>query len=59
METPEENSFTASFSEGYCFSSGDPAGATIFIKRGGFDVGFDCVVEDVGRLFARYVIVVD
>jgi hypothetical protein len=59
MESSKENSFTTSFSESYCFSSGDPAGATVFIKRGGFNVGFDCVVKDVRRFFAGYVIVVD
>lgn len=51
MEAPEQDGFTASFSKGYGFSCGDPTGATVGVERGGFDVGFDCVVEDVGWLF--------
>ncbi len=59
MEAPEEDSFAASFSKGYGLSCGDPMRGTICVERGGFDVGFDCVVEDVGWLFPRDIVVVD
>jgi hypothetical protein len=51
MEAPEKDGFATSFTKGYGFSCGDPTRATVCVERGGFDVGFDCVVEDVGWLF--------
>jgi hypothetical protein len=59
MIAPEENSFTASFSECHSFPCCDPSWAAVLIVRGCFNVGFDGVVENVGRLFARDVVVVD
>jgi hypothetical protein len=55
----QENPFTASFSQGDCFSRGDPAGTAIFVKRRGFDVSFYRVVEDIGWLFSGYVVIID
>lgn len=59
MEASEKNCFTAGFCECHSFSCSNPARATIFVMGRCFDVGFDGVVEDMGRIFSRNIVVVD